>query len=262
MKSLVLVGAFIVVASLLIGTSGYLFYQDYSRSRCEACGMVVSAESDINYKIYDTSTNQRLWACCSGCMLRLAAAHPDLHVDALDSWYGESAQGISIDIADGNVSSVSPNTAFIILGSKVTNSCVSNRIALNQTSAQLLLVNGYNANNPLSPFKTSVPAGAPLLTTQQALVPLKAKGIQYSPPSPLMMYGTSLAGVAVLVIGIIAWRKLSPTKPSQSGHESKKNYDLLYGPQRALENHQLMQLATALRQQMLKEIRETQTEKV
>jgi hypothetical protein len=222
MKSLVFIGVFIVVAALLVGTSGYLFYQEYSRSRCEACGMVISAESDVNYSIYDTSTNQRLWACCSGCMLRLAAAHPDLHIDALDSWYGESVQKISIDITDGNVSSVSPNSALIVLGSKVTNSCVSNRIALNQTSAQLLLANGYNANNPLSPFKIPVPAGAPLLTVQQALVPLKAKGIQYSPPSPLMMYGAALAGIAVLVIGIIAWKKLLPTKPSQSDHKLRK----------------------------------------
>jgi hypothetical protein len=214
MRSLVFVGVFVVVAALLIGASGYLFYQQYSRPRCEACGMGISAESEANYSIYDASTNERLWACCSGCMLRLAAAHPDLDIDALDSWYGESAQKISIDIVDGNVSSVSPNTALIVLGSKVTNSCVSNRIALNQTSAQLLLDNGYNANNPLSPFKTSVPAGAPLLTVQKALVLLKAKGITYNPPSPLTMYAAAIAGVAVLVIGIIAWKML-PTKPKR-----------------------------------------------
>jgi hypothetical protein len=213
MKSFILVGV-IVVAALLVGASGYLLYQDYSRPRCEACGMVISAESDVNYRIDDTSTNQKLWACCSGCMLRLAAAHPDMHIDALDSWYGESVQKISIDIADGSVSSVSPDTALIVLGSKVTNSCVSNRIALNQTSAQLLRDNGYNADNPLSPFKTEVPATAPLLTVQQALVPLKAKGITYTPPSPITMYAAAIVGVAVLVIGIIAWKKLLPAKPS------------------------------------------------
>jgi hypothetical protein len=213
MKSFILVGV-IVVAALLVGASGYLFYQDYSRPRCEACGMVISAESDANYRINDTSTDQKLWACCSGCMLRLAAAHPDMHIDALDSWYGESVQKISIDIADGSVSSVSPDTALIVLGSKVTNSCVSNRIALNQTSAQLLRDNGYNADNPLSPFKTEVPATAPLLTVQQALVPLKAKGITYTSPSPITMYAAAIVGVAVLVIGITAWKKLLPTKPS------------------------------------------------
>lgn len=221
MRSLIFVGVIVVVAALLIGASGYLYYQEHSRFRCEACGMGITAELDANYKVYEASTNKRLWACCSGCMLRLAAAHPDLHIDALDSWYGESAQKISIDIAGGNVSSVTPTTALMVLGSKVTNSCVSNRIALNQTSAQLLVANGYNSNNPLSPFKTTVPAGAPLLTVQQALVPLKAKGITYSPPSPVTMYGAALAGVAVLVIGIVAWKKLLPTKPSKSGHESK-----------------------------------------
>ncbi len=211
MKNSVLVGV-VVVAALLIGASGYLYYQEYSRSRCEACGMAITTESEANYEIFDASTNKRLWACCSGCMLRLAAAHPDMHIDALDSWYGESAQKISIDIADGSVSSVSPDTALIVLGSKVTNSCVSNRIALNQTSAQLLRDNGYNADNPLSPFKTEVPATAPLLTVQQALVPLKAKGITYTPPSPITMYAAAIAGVAVLVIGVIAWKKLLPTR--------------------------------------------------
>jgi hypothetical protein len=213
MRSIVLVGV-VAIAALLIGASGYLYYQEYSKSRCEACGMAITTESETNYEIHEESTNERLWACCSGCMLRLAAAHPDMHIDALDSWYGESAQEISIDIADGSVSSVSPDTTLIVLGSKVTNSCVSNRIALNQTSAQLLIANGYNVDNPLSPFKTEVPATAPLLTVQQALVPLKTKGITYTPPSPITMYAAAIAGVAVLVIGIIAWKKLLPTKPS------------------------------------------------
>jgi hypothetical protein len=213
MRNLVFVAAVVVVAALLMGASGYLYLQEYSKARCEACGMSIMMASEANYEIYDTSTNKRLWACCSGCMLRLAAAHPDMHIDALDSWYGESAQKISIDIADGNVSSVTPNTALIILGSKVTNSCVNNRIAINQTSADLLVANGYNVDNPLSPFETTVPATAPLLTLQKALVPLKAKGITYVPPSPLTMYVAATAGVAVLVIGIVAWRLL-PKKPS------------------------------------------------
>ena len=212
MKILVLVGFLVIVSVLLISTSGYLFYQNYIRPRCEACGMIITEESDGNYRIYDTSTNQRLWACCAGCMLRLAAAHPNLHIEALDSWYGVSAQIISIDIADGKVTSVNPNTTLIVLGSKITNSCVSNRIALNQTSVQLLLANGYNANNPLSPFETSVPVDAPILSVQQALVPLKAKGIIYSTPSPLIMYGAALVGVFVLIIGIVAWKKLLPSK--------------------------------------------------
>lgn len=213
-KSPIFIGVVIIVAVLLVGASGYLFYQEFSRSRCEACGMMITAASDANYRIEDTSTNQKLYACCSGCMLRLAAAHPDMHIDALDSWYGGSAPTISIDIADGNVSSVNPDTTRIILGSKVTNSCASNRIAINQTSADLLLANGYNADNPLSPFETTVPSGAPKLTVQQAIVPLKAKGITYTPPSPITMYAAVVAGVAVLVIGVIAWKKLLPTKPS------------------------------------------------
>jgi hypothetical protein len=209
MRKVVATGLVVLIAVLLFGALGYFYFENYGKSRCEACGMIISAESDVNYRIIDTSTDLRVWACCSGCMLRVVAAHPNLGIEALDSWWGESAPKISISVVNGNVSSVSPGTTLIVLGSKITNSCVSNRIALNQTSAELLVADGYNSNNPLSPFKTSVPANAPLLTVQQALVPLKAKGITYSGPSALPLYGIATAGVIVLVTSIVAWKKLA-----------------------------------------------------
>ena len=208
MRRLLATGLIVLIVLLLVGALGYLYYENYGKPRCEACGMIISAETDKNYRIVDTSTNQQIGACCSGCMLRVTATHPNLSIEALDSWYGESAQKISISIVNGNVSSVSPSTTLIVLGSKITNSCASNRIALNQTSAQLLVADGYNPNNPLSPFKTSVPANAPQMTVQQALVPLKAKGITYSGPSTLPLYGIAAAGVIILVTSIVAWKKL------------------------------------------------------
>jgi hypothetical protein len=208
MRNYIVTGAFILVALIVLGSSGYLYYAYYGKPRCEACGMMITPEIDANYIITDTNTNQRIWVCCAGCMLRLASAHPDMHIEALDSWYATSAPTIVINITGGQVSSVVPSSTRLLLGSKISNSCVSNRIAINETSTQLLLLNGYNPDNPLSPFKTVVPNGTPALNISAALVPLKAKGIQYVPPSAAFLTGIAIAGVAVLAVGVLAWKKL------------------------------------------------------
>jgi hypothetical protein len=143
-------------------------------------------------------------------MLRVVAAHANVHIEALDSWYGLAAPKIQIDIFNRTVINVSPNSTLIVLGSKVTSTCVSNRIAINQTTAQLLVQNGYNASNPLSPFKTDVPAGAPLLNVSAALTAMLMKGIAYVPPSSALLIGIIIAGVLVLLLGLVAWKKLLP----------------------------------------------------
>ncbi len=201
--------AFVAVALVLVGASGYLYYEYYGKPRCEACGMIITPEMDANFQITDTSSNKELHACCAGCALRLVAAHPDIHIEALDSWYGSPVKAV-IDIRGGNVSSVSPNSTVIILGSKISGGCASNRIAVNETSAQLLVQNGYSSTNPLTVFRTAVPEGAPVLSIAQALTPLKEKGIQYVPPSPVFVGSIAVAGIAVLLIGVVAWKKLLP----------------------------------------------------
>ncbi|MBS7619015.1 hypothetical protein KEJ25_10615, partial [Candidatus Bathyarchaeota archaeon] len=137
----IMAGLFVVVALLLIGTGGYYYYTYYGTPRCEACGMIITPEMDANFKVIDVNTNQRVWVCCAGCMLRVVAAHPNVHIEALDSWYGTSAPKIIIEIRNGEVASVTPDTARILLGSKIVKSCANNRIAINQTSAELLLQN-------------------------------------------------------------------------------------------------------------------------
>jgi len=41
------------------------------------------------------------------------------------------------------------------------------------------------------------------------LTTLKAKGISYVPPSMAFLIGAATAGIAVLAIGLVAWKKLS-----------------------------------------------------
>jgi hypothetical protein len=213
----IMVGVFVVVALLLIGTGGYYYYTYYGTPRCEACGMIITPEMDANIKMIDLDTNQRVWTCCPGCMLRSVVAHPNVHIEALDSWYGTSAPKIVIEIRNGSVVSVTPDTARILLGSKVVKSCANNRIAINETSAALLLQYGWNRDNPLAVFKNELPQGTPVLTVAQALPGLKQIGIQYVPPSAAFLGSIVVIGVVVLIIGILAWKKLGvpPPKPAQ-----------------------------------------------
>jgi hypothetical protein len=213
----IMVGVFVVVALLLIGTGSYYYYTYYGTPRCEACGMIITPEMDANIKMIDLDTNQRVWTCCPGCMLRSVVAHPNVHIEALDSWYGTSAPKIVIEIRNGSVVSVTPDTARILLGSKVVKSCANNRIAINETSAALLLQYGWNRDNPLAVFKNELPQGTPVLTVAQALPGLKQIGIQYVPPSAAFLGSIVVIGVVVLIIGILAWKKLGvpPPKPAQ-----------------------------------------------
>jgi hypothetical protein len=202
---------FITIALVLVGVSGYYYNEYYGKPRCEACGMIITSEMSLNYVVTDTITNQKVYACCPGCMLRVVAAHPNVHIDAFDSWYGTAAPTIQIDIVNKTVTNVSPSSTLIVLGSKISGGCVSNRIAINQTTAQLLVQNGYNTSNPLSPFKTEVPTGAPLMNVSATLTAMLVKGIAYVPPSSTLLIGIIVAGILVLLLGLVAWKKLLPS---------------------------------------------------
>lgn len=200
--------AFIVVAIVVLGAGGYLYYQYYGTPRCEACGMIITPEMEANIKLVDVNTNQRIWTCCAGCMLRSVAGHPDVHIEIMDSWYGSLAPKTVIEIRNSTVVSVTPESARLLLGAKIVKGCANNRWAINETSAQLLLQNGYNPSNPLSVFKNALPNGTPVVTVSAALPGLIQTGIQYVPPSNIFLGSLIMVGVVVLLLSVIAWRKL------------------------------------------------------
>lgn len=220
-KSIIMPVVFLIVAAAIIGSSAYLYFQYYATPRCEACGMLITPEMERNIVMVDADTGQRIWTCCPGCMLRSVAAHPNVNITALDSWYGTSAPSIQIIIRNGSVVSVTPDTARILLGTKIVQSCANNRIAINSTSIQLLLENGYNPNNPLAVFKNPLPQGTPVVTVSEALDGLKAKGISYVPPSMTFIGGIAIVGILVLVFGLVAWKKLSA--PVKVTAQAQKN---------------------------------------
>jgi hypothetical protein len=205
---------FVIVAAAIMGASGYLYYQYYGSPRCEACGMIITPEMEANIYMLDVNTNQRVWTCCAGCMLRSVAAHHDVHIEVMDSWYGAAAPKTVIEIRNSSVLSVTPDTARLLPGAKIVKGCANNRFAINETSAQLLLQNGYNPANPLTVFKNTLPNGTQIVSVSAALPGMMTTGIQYVPPSNTFLIAMIAIGVAVLLLSIVAWRKLiKPASP-------------------------------------------------
>lgn len=212
-KKYIPVITFVAIAVVLIGVGSYYYYIYYGIPRCPVCGMLITPEMMENFIVIDVTTNQRLYVCCPGCALRLVAAYPNLHIEMLDSWYGKAAPKIVIEIRNGSVVSVTPESARILLGGKITGSCSHNRIAINETSIALLLKNGWNPDNPLTVFKTTLPEGTPVPTIHAALPGLKEKGIAYVPPSPLFLGSIIIAGIVVLIIAALSWRRITKITP-------------------------------------------------
>ncbi|MCS7098229.1 MAG: hypothetical protein NZ922_04560 [Candidatus Methanomethyliaceae archaeon] len=213
---------FTALAIVLIGIGSYYYYIYFGIPRCPVCGMMITPEMMENFIILNLKTNQRIYVCCPGCALRLVAVYPDLRIEMLDSWYGKAAPSIKIEIRNGTVASVMPESTRILLGGRITGSCAHNRIAINETSVKLLLERGWNPNNPLTVFKTSLPEGTPVPTIVMALPGLKERGVEYIPPSPLFLGSIIIIGILILIISIVLWRRIPSIMPSESTEVTKK----------------------------------------
>jgi len=196
----------VLVAIILLASSGYLYYQYYGQPRCPACGMVVTKEMIDHIKVYDSQGNL-IPVCCIGCAFRLLAAPQwkTLHIETYCDWYGPDYK-ITIDIVDGKVVKVEPETARFIIGAAITKSCASNRVAYNQTAVENLLKYGYSE---YSLYKTELPPNAPVLTAEMAAAKLPQVGIKYAPPSVAFLAGIAVAGIVVLALSVVAWKKLA-----------------------------------------------------
>ncbi len=212
---------FIIVAVVILGASGYLYLQYYGSPRCEACGMIITPEMHASIIMTDVDTGQRIWTCCPGCMLRSVAAHSNVHIEIYDDWYGKQVAPAVIEIRNKTVVSVTPETSRILLGAKIIKGCANNRFAMNETSAQLLLQNGYNPANPIAIFKNPLPNGTPVVTPAAALPGLLQTGIQYVPPSNMFLGAMIGLGIVVLVLSFVAWRKLIKPVPVTTTEERK-----------------------------------------
>jgi len=110
----------------------------------------------------------------------------------------------------GNVVTVVPDTARILLGAMVVKSCANNRIAYNDTAAQALLTHGYSQNT-MTYQQHPLPEGTPIMPVPMAAPMLATKmGIAYVPPTPWLIVGFVVVGIVILAGSFAAYKKLMP----------------------------------------------------
>jgi hypothetical protein len=145
-------------------------------------------------------------------MLRLLdpnKGYEQLHIETFCDFYGPQYK-IIIDLDQhGNTTTSTPDTALILLGSKVVKSCANNRIAYNQTAANALLSQGYTEHT-MHYQQNPLPEGTPTLPVANAAPMLAKMGITYVPPSPLVPALLLVAGMMILVGSFITYKKLKP----------------------------------------------------
>jgi len=203
--------ALLVASMVIFGSAGFMYNQQVAIARCEACGMEIVADMREHITIKDGSGNSH-YACCQGCMLRLLdpkKGYEELNIDTYCDYYGSSYK-IRINAkAYGNVTTVTPNTAVILLGTKIVQSCANNRIAYNQTAAQALLSNGFTSNT-MRFQQNPLPSGTPVIAIPAVAAAMALKGISYVPPSPVVPILLAVIGVSIMAGSFVAYKRLRP----------------------------------------------------
>jgi hypothetical protein len=177
---------------------------------CESCGMDVTPESQIRYKVTDGNGNTHTVECYM-CALALLNDYQSLHIKTFCDWYGPEFP-ITVDSSNyGGKVIVNPSTAMFLRGG----SCVTARAAYNQTAADNLLSQGF------SQF-TSPEQRYALPSTTQAKLVSEAIEMWYSQPRtadtspPLALIIVAVIGVTIVISSIFAFRKLG-TRSRQTG---------------------------------------------
>jgi hypothetical protein len=167
---------------------------------CEACGMEVNADAQARYIIVDGS-GQTHYVECFMCALNLLNDYDNLTITTCCDWYGSSYPITVQSQQFGAVVNVTPSTAMFLKGG----SCVTNRVAYNQTAADQLLANGFSQYT-LSEQCYDLPADTTVaLVANYALVSAK-NDVNPTATGPVLIAGT--AGAAIIALSIVAYKRL------------------------------------------------------
>jgi len=207
-----LVAGLIIVAVIMFGATGYLYYQYYGIPRCPACGMLITPEMDEHFKIYTEGwgKGERLHACCIGCVLRLLDPErgwDELYIETFCDYYGPD-HPIRIHVWNhGKNCEVDPPTAKVLLGAKIVKSCALNRIVYDDYAAEQLLKIGYTEHT-MKYQHVALPEGTPVIPPCKCAPMLAEKvGIAYVPPSPMIPASFAIIGIVILLVSIVMYRR-------------------------------------------------------
>ena len=170
---------------------------------CETCGMVVTADDEMHFKITD-GLNQTRKVECIMCALNLIKFAETLHIETFCDWYGPDYK-ITIDSTGfGAQVTVNPDTAMYLY----TGDCENNRIAYNQIAADNLKT-GYSQYTSLLQQHewSTTPDVIPI--TQALTLYLKKDTLDAA--FPTVPIAIASAAVAITLIGIGAYWKTRKT---------------------------------------------------
>ncbi len=171
---------------------------------CEVCGMDVSSEAQVKYRIVDGNGTVH-YAECYMCALHLLNEYDQVNITTSCDWYGSNYTVKVQSSQYGKTIMVDPSDAMFLNGE----SCAANRVAYNQTAADELMQNGYSQENTLSeqhyamPSNTNVTSVKDAATTYAGTVSPSSSG-----QPPLLLIVAVVAGVALIVAGLVAYKKL------------------------------------------------------
>jgi hypothetical protein len=173
--------------------------------QCEACGMDVTPESQTRYKITDGTGNVH-YVECFMCAMQLVNDYETLKIQTYCDWYGPNYP-ITIDTSNyGKTVSDSPSTSIYLRGG----SCVTARVAYNQTAADNLIANGFSQfTSPEQQY--ALPSTTQVKLVNDAISTWYANADVTAAPSSLMLILALAVGVALIVGSVFAFKKLKST---------------------------------------------------
>jgi len=172
--------------------------------QCEACGMEVPADAQLKYVITD-ETGKNHYAECFMCALNLCKNNNQLNITTYCDWYG-SNYVIAVQSSNfGKDVIVNPSAALFLNGG----SCVINRVAYNQTAADMLQANSFS-NNTLVEQRYALPLSTKVSTVELATVTFSQNKAILNPSAiPFTLIIGVVAGVAIIVLTVVAYYKFT-----------------------------------------------------
>jgi hypothetical protein len=164
--------------------------------------MDVTAESRDRYKVTDGNGNSH-YVECYMCALQLLNDYETLHIETCCDWYGPNYP-ITVDSTNyGQAVIVNPTTAMFLRGG----SCVTARVAYNQTAADNLLANGFSQfTSPQQQYL--LPSTTAVKLVNDAINTWYFQKDATNAPTSLTLVLIAVAGITVIAVSILAYKKL------------------------------------------------------
>ena len=202
-KTIPIMIAVVGIILLVGGASSYLV-KSGSTAACEACGMEI-AKDDISTIRIASETGENHWACCPVCAMVMSLYYENATLQCGCFSCGEN---VTIELVEGNITSVSPSDGTYNVTMIFGMSCMKNKLVC--------------SNECADDVKTEYDwaTGLPTKTMGQTLSIAEMKYSQftvgYKPIEfPAITYGLTAGGVALLVVAPLEWMLVEKKKTNK-----------------------------------------------